>query len=73
MHDWPHAHVHQCYYELTESNQNIGHYYSEANRFKPVILIYANTHSTQFFFLAEGTIDSSDPWDYIEPGVKNQS
>ena len=47
--------------------------YTNGSYFAPVIILHPSYSSSQFYFLASGTMDSTDPWDYVTPDMKNQS
>ncbi|MBR6988566.1 MAG: hypothetical protein IKH95_01905 [Bacteroidaceae bacterium] len=71
--DWKQAHVDQGFYDLTTSNACNGQNYTNTSYFSPVVIIHGGPTSSQFYFLANGYVNSDDPWDYITQSQKNHS
>lgn len=66
-------HVHQGYYDLT-GQQNSEHVpYSDSWPFAPVVVLHLENPSNEWYYLAEGHVKTSNPWDYIPGSIKNQS
>ena len=66
-------HVHQAYYDLTGQQSSEHRPYSDSFPFKPVVVLHLKNGSTEWYYLADGHVGSSDPWSYIPDSIKNHS